>query len=164
MGADHAPPTPAASPLPSDPFRLQRFVDAQDGVYERALGELRAGRKRTHWIWFVFPQLTGLGASAMAQEYGIASLDEAVAYLRHPLLGPRLVECVAAVVSVAVEGRSAQDIVGADAVKLRSSLTLFAEAGPDDAVFRDALGACFDGRADPRTLELLAARGPTRSA
>jgi len=164
MGADHAPPTPAASPPPSDPFRLQRFVDAQDGVYERALGELRAGRKRTHWIWFVFPQLAGLGASAMAQEYGIASLDEAVAYLRHPLLGPRLAECVSAVVAIAVEGRSVEDIVGADAVKLRSSLTLFAEAGADDAVFRDALGACFDGRPDPRTLELLAARGPTRSA
>ena len=106
MGADHAPPTPAASPAPSDPFRLQRFVDAQDGVYERALGELRAGRKRTHWIWFVFPQLTGLGSSAMSQEYGISSLDEAVAYLRHPLLGPRLVECVEAVASRSRDGPS----------------------------------------------------------
>jgi uncharacterized protein (DUF1810 family) len=165
MGADHAPPTPAARPArsaSSDPFRLQRFVDAQNGVYERALGELRAGRKRTHWIWFVFPQLAGLGSSAMSQEYGISSLDEAVAYLRHPLLGPRLVECVEAV--LAVEGRSVEDIVGPDAVKLRSSLTLFSEADPDRTVFRDALTRCFGGRRDQRTLELLTADGPTRSA
>ena len=162
MGADHAPRTHAASPASSDPFQLHRFVDAQDGVYERALGELRAGRKRTHWIWFVFPQLSGLGFSAMSQEYGISSLDEAVAYLRHPLLGPRLVECVEAV--LAVEGRSAEDIVGPDAVKLRSSLTLFCEADPDITVFRDALERCFGGRPDQRTLDLLAAHGPTRSA
>jgi uncharacterized protein (DUF1810 family) len=167
MGADHAPTSPSAPAdpsAPSDPFRLQRFVDAQDGVYERALRELRAGRKRTHWIWFVFPQLVGLGSSAMAQEYGISSREEAVAYLHHPLLGPRLVECVEAVVAVAGEGRSVEDIVGPDAVKLRSSLTLFAEAEPDVTVFRDALGQCFGGRTDRRTLELLAARGPTRSA
>ena len=162
MGADHAPSTPDARPASSDPFRLQRFVDAQDGVYQRALGELRAGRKRTHWIWFVFPQLAGLGSSAMSQEYGISSLEEAVAYLRHPLLGPRLVECVEAV--LAVEGRSVEDIVGPDAVKVRSSLTLFAEADPDSPVFRDALEQCFAGRADQRTLELLAARGPARPA
>jgi uncharacterized protein (DUF1810 family) len=164
MGADDAPPTEAARSSPSDPFRLQRFVDAQDGVYERALGELRAGRKRSHWIWFVFPQLAGLGSSAMSQEYGISSLDEAVAYLHHPLLGPRLVECVEAVVAVAAEGRSVEDVVGPDAVKLRSSLTLFAEADPEVAVYRDALGECFGGRTDERTLKLLAARGPTRSA
>jgi len=170
MGADHAPTppatptTPAAPADPADPFRLQRFVDAQDGVYERALGELRAGRKRSHWIWFVFPQLAGLGSSAMSLEYGISTLDEAVAFLRHPLLGPRLVECVEAVVAVAAEGRSVEDIVGPDAVKLRSSLTLFAEAGPEISVFRDALGQGFGGRPDQRTLELLAARGPTRSA
>ena len=170
MGADHAPTTPATPTAPTtpaapaDPFRLQRFVDAQDGVYERALGELRAGRKRSHWIWFVFPQLAGLGSSAMSLEYGISTLDEAVAFLRHPLLGPRLVECVAAVVAVAGEGRSVEDIVGPDAVKLRSSLTLFSEADPDCTVFRDALGQCFGGRSDQRTLDLLAAHDPTRSA
>lgn len=159
MGAEHTPP---AATAPPDPFRLQRFVDAQDGVYERALGELRAGRKRTHWIWFVFPQLAGLGSSAMSHEYAISSLDEAVAYLRHPLLGPRLVECVGAV--LAVEGRSIEDIVGPDAVKVRSSLTLFGQADPDATVFRDALAVCFAGRSDHRTLELLTARGPTRPA
>ena len=148
----------------TDEFDLDRFVAAQDDgqTYERALTELRAGRKRTHWIWFVFPQLTGLGSSAMSQEYGIASLDEAVAYLRHPVLGPRLVECVEAM--LAVEGRSVEDIVGPDAVKFRSSLTLFSAADPDLTVLRDALGQCFGGRSDQRTLDLLAAHGPTRSA
>jgi len=159
MGAEHPPP---ASTPPPDPFRLQRFVDAQDGVYDRALGELRAGRKRTHWIWFVFPQLAGLGSSAMSHEYAISSLDEAVAYLRHPLLGPRLVRCVDAV--LAVEGRAIEEIVGPDAVKVRSSLTLFAQADPDATVFRDALDVCFGGEPDQRTLELLAARGPSGPA
>ena len=162
MGADHAPPPPDEPPAPADPFRLERFVDAQDGVYERALGELRAGRKRTHWIWFVFPQLAGLGSSPMSREYAITSLDEAVAYLRHPLLGRRLVECVEAV--LAASGRPIEDILGPDAVKLRSSMTLFARADPDAAVFRTALEDCFDGRADQRTLELLAARSATDPA
>ena len=155
MGADHAPRTS------SDPFRLQRFIHAQEGVYERALGELAAGRKRTHWIWFVFPQVSGLGSSAMSQEYAISSLDEAVAYLRHPLLGPRLVDCVEAVLAAA---RPVEEVLGADAVKLRSSLTLFARADPAATVFPAALEQCFAGRADQRTLELLAARGPARPA
>jgi uncharacterized protein (DUF1810 family) len=161
MGADHAPRTAAASGAPPDPFRLQRFVDAQEGVYERALRELEAGRKRTHWIWFVFPQLSGLGSSAMSQEYAISSLAEAVAYLRHPLLGPRLVECVDAVLAAA---RPVEEVLGPDTVKLRSSLTLFAQADPDATVFRAALEQSFAGRADQRTLELLASRGPARPA
>jgi uncharacterized protein (DUF1810 family) len=161
MGADHAPPGTPRRGESSDPFRLQRFVVAQEGVYQRALGELHAGRKRTHWIWFVFPQLAGLGSSAMSQEYAISSLDEAVAYLAHPLLGPRLVECVKAVLAAA---GTVEDVLGPDAVKLRSSLTLFARADPDSPVFRDALEQCFAGRADQRTLELLAARGPARPA
>jgi uncharacterized protein (DUF1810 family) len=135
---------------------LQRFVDAQDrgGVYQQALTELRAGRKRTHWIWFVFPQLAGLGQSAMSREYAISSLDEAAAYLRHPVLGPRLVECVDAV--RAARGRSIDEVFGPDAVKFRSSMTLFARADPTSDTFRDALDECCGGREDPRTVALLA--------
>jgi uncharacterized protein (DUF1810 family) len=135
---------------------LQRFVDAQDrgGVYQQALTELRAGRKRTHWIWFVFPQLAGLGQSAMSREYAISSLDEAAAYLRHPVLGPRLVECVDAV--RAATGRSIDEVFGPDAVKFRSSMTLFARADPTSDTFRDALDECCGGREDPRTVALLA--------
>jgi uncharacterized protein (DUF1810 family) len=144
------------SPGTPDPFRLQRFVDAQDrgGVYQQALTELRAGRKRTHWIWFVFPQLAGLGQSAMSREYAISSLDEAAAYLRHPVLGPRLVECVDAV--RAATGRSIDEVFGPDAVKFRSSMTLFARADPTSDTFRDALDECCGGREDPRTVALLA--------
>ena len=151
----------AAGPGPPgtpDPFRLQRFVDAQDrgGVYQQALAELRAGRKRAHWIWFVFPQLAGLGQSAMSREYAISSLDEAAAYLRHPVLGTRLVECVDAV--RAAKGRSIEDVLGPDAVKFRSSMTLFAHAEGEPGAtttFRDALDECCGGREDPRTLALL---------
>ena len=118
----------------TDPFDLARFVDAQDssGTYQRALRELRAGRKSSHWMWFVFPQITGLGHSPMARRYSIASLPEAQAYLRHPVLGPRLLDCVAAVNQT--EGRSAEQIFGSiDAQKLRSSMTLFLRADPDRA-------------------------------
>ena len=134
----------------ADPFNLQRFVDAQAGVYEAALAELAAGRKRTHWMWFVFPQLVGLGSSPMAQAYAISGLEEARAYLAHPVLGPRLLACTNAV--NAVEGRSAHEIFGSpDDLKFRSSMTLFARAAPEEPAFRAALGKYFDGAEDPRT-------------
>jgi uncharacterized protein (DUF1810 family) len=133
---------------------LQRFIAAQDGVYADALAELRAGRKRTHWMWFVFPQLAGLGSSATAQRYGIASLDEARAYLDDPVLGPRLRECAAAM--LAADGTSATEILGyPDDLKLRSSMTLFARAAGDPAVFQAVLDRYYDGP-DTRTLDLLA--------
>lgn len=139
----------------SDVFELQRFVDAQARNYDLALAELRAGRKDSHWMWYVFPQIAGLGVSAMAQTYAIGSLAEARAYLAHPVLGVRLLECVAAV--VAVNGRSAREIFGGpDDMKLRSSLTLFARAAPGGTLFRRALDLYFDGEPDPRTLEILA--------
>ncbi|MBL8552693.1 MAG: DUF1810 domain-containing protein [Phenylobacterium sp.] len=137
-------------------FDLERFVDAQDadGVYDRALAELKAGRKQSHWMWFVFPQLRGLGMSHMAQRYGLAGLPEAAAYLGDPVLGPRYRACVAALNRH--EGLSANEIMGTpDDLKLRSSLTLFALAAPNEAGVRAALGRYFDGRPDPRTLELL---------
>lgn len=138
-----------------DIFHLQRFVDAQGRNYDVAVAELRAGRKDSHWMWYVFPQIAGLGVSAMAQTYAIASLAEARAYLAHPVLGARLVDCVAAL--VALKGRSAREIFGRpDDVKLRSSLTLFAQAAPDAPLFRQALELYFDGAPDPRTLEILA--------
>jgi uncharacterized protein (DUF1810 family) len=135
---------------------LQRFVDAQDGVIESVRDELRAGRKRSHWMWFVFPQLKGLGASGTAQFYGIASLDEARAYLAHPVLGPRLRECCA--LMAAVPGRSAHEILGSpDDLKFRSCLTLFAAAAPQEALFREGLERFYGGEPDPRTLALCGA-------
>jgi uncharacterized protein (DUF1810 family) len=134
----------------SDPFELARFVKAQRGNYEQALQELTAGRKRSHWMWFVFPQITGLGSSPMAQRYAIGSMDEAQAYLRHPILGSRLRTCTAAVNQVT--GRSAHDIFGApDDAKFRSSMTLFALADAELPEFRIALARYFDGEDDPRT-------------
>jgi uncharacterized protein (DUF1810 family) len=138
----------------SDPFDLTRFVEAQATTYEAALAELRAGRKRSHWMWFVFPQVAGLGASPMAQRYAISGIEEARAYLQHPILGPRLRACTEAV--NAVEGRSAHEIFGSpDDLKFRSSLTLFAQAAPDEPWFRKALETYFDGAPDPRTLQAL---------
>jgi uncharacterized protein (DUF1810 family) len=132
---------------------LERFVSAQDGVYPEALAELKAGRKRTHWMWFVFPQIAGLGASATAQRYAIASLDMARAYLAHPVLGPRLRECARTL--LAIDGRSATDIFGyPDDLKLRSSMTLFARAADDPEVFEAVLDRYYDGP-DQRTLERL---------
>ncbi|MDO3635953.1 DUF1810 domain-containing protein [Mycolicibacterium arseniciresistens] len=137
-----------------DPFDLQRFVTAQEPVYDTVLAELRAGRKRTHWIWFVFPQLRGLGRSATADRFGIASLAEARAYLEHPVLGPRLRECTRLVQRL--EGRSAEDVFGfPDVLKVRSSMTLFARAAADDADFAAVLEKFYDGE-DPATVELLA--------
>ncbi|OBH52209.1 calpastatin [Mycobacterium mantenii] len=138
----------------SDPFDLERFVGAQASVYGDVVDELRSGRKRTHWMWFVFPQLRGLGGSPTAVHYGISSLDEARAYLRHELLGPRLREC-ARLVS-AVQGRSVGQIFGSpDDLKLRSSMTLFARATDDNEDFIAVLDKYYDGRHDPRTLERL---------
>ena len=137
-----------------DPFDLERFVSAQRPVYGTVLAELRAGRKRTHWMWFVFPQVLGLGHSATSTHYAIRSLEEARRYLDHPVLGARLVECVEAI--LAVEGRSASHIFGyPDDLKLGSSMTLFAEAAGPDSVFARVLGKYFDGRRDSQTLELL---------
>ncbi|OBK25649.1 DUF1810 domain-containing protein [Mycobacterium asiaticum] len=133
-----------------DRFDLQRFVDAQDRVYEDVVQELRAGRKRSHWMWFVFPQLRGLGSSPTADHYGISSLGEARAYLEHDLLGPRLRECVRLVNDI--EGRSAGQIFGSpDDLKLRSSVTLFARATDDNQDFVALLDKYYGGEEDPRT-------------
>jgi uncharacterized protein (DUF1810 family) len=135
-------------------FDLQRFVDAQAPLYSQVTAELAAGEKRSHWMWFVFPQLKGLGRSAMAERYGIAGAGEARAYLAHALLGPRLVECTRLV--LAVRGRTALEILGApDDVKFRSSMTLFDRVAPEQREFAEALHQYFDGRPDERTLALL---------
>ena len=135
-------------------FNLERFVDAQIGVYDTALAELRAGHKRTHWMWFIFPQIAGLGHSAMAQRYAIRSADEAAAYLAHPVLGPRLRACAAAVASH--HDRGVDEIFGhPDNLKFHSSMTLFADVAPHEAIFQTCLDQFFDGRADPATLERL---------
>jgi uncharacterized protein (DUF1810 family) len=134
---------------------LERFVQAQAPVIEQALRELQAGRKQSHWMWFVFPQIAGLGRSPTARFYAIPSLDEARRYLVHPVLGTRYRECCQAVMHV--RDRSAHDIFGSpDDLKFRSSLTLFAEAAPGEALFRDLLEKYFDGELDGTTLELLA--------
>jgi uncharacterized protein (DUF1810 family) len=139
-------------------FDPARFVDAQASVYDAVLAELRTARKRSHWMWFVFPQLKGLGHSATAQFYGLASRAEAQAYWRHPLLGPRLREC-AALLLQAPPGQSALQILGSpDDLKLRSCMTLFAEVAPQEPVFKAVLQRYFDGQPDPRTLDLLDAR------
>ena len=138
----------------SDPFGLQRFVDAQNPVYEEVRAELRIGRKRGHWMWFIFPQLRGLGSSAIAGAFGISSRQEAVAYLAHPVLGPRLRECTRLV--NLVEGRAISQIFGyPDDLKFRSSMTLFASVASGDQVFKDALDKYFDGEPDSLTLDLL---------
>lgn len=140
-------------------YGLDRFVWAQEGVIDRAVAELEAGEKQSHWMWFVFPQMRGLGMSPMAQRYGIASLDEAQAYLAHPLLGERLRRCTRAVLDV--EGRTLHDIFGSpDDMKFRSSMTLFTLAAADtDPLFREALDRYCGGRMDERTLALLGRQG-----
>jgi uncharacterized protein (DUF1810 family) len=138
----------------SDPFGLQRFVDAQAPVYQRVLGELRQGQKQSHWMWFVFPQLAGLGHSPMARRFALASREEAAAYLDHGVLGPRLRECTALVNAVA--GKTIRDILGSpDDLKFCSSMTLFAAASPDPA-FATAIAKFYGGKPDPKTLRLLA--------
>jgi uncharacterized protein (DUF1810 family) len=143
----------------NDAHDLERFVEAQTHCYPRVLEELAAGEKASHWMWFIFPQLRGLGMSSTARRFGLSGLEEARAYLAHPLLGARLRECTRLV--LAVEGRSAHEIFGSpDDLKLRSCLTLFAQAAapsaaPDTRVFGEALAKYYGGEPDPRTLELL---------
>jgi uncharacterized protein (DUF1810 family) len=139
-----------------DPFKLGRFVEAQAPVVEAAMSELKAGRKRSHWMWFIFPQLAGLGVSPTARFFGISGLEEAQAYLAHPVLGPRLRACTQAM--LALEGRSLNGILGSpDDLKFCSSMTLFDRAADGrELLFREALARYCEGEQDPRTLELLA--------
>jgi uncharacterized protein (DUF1810 family) len=140
----------------TDPFNLQRFVDAQAPVYDTVVRELAAGEKRSHWMWFVFPQIAGLGLSPTSAFYAIASLDEAKAYLAHPVLGSRLDDCARLV--LASEGRTARQIFGAvDEMKFRSSMTLFGRSRSGPSVFADCLDAFFAGERDPATLAKLGA-------
>ncbi len=137
-----------------DPFDLQRFVDAQDPVFATACAELRNGRKRTHWIWFIFPQIAGLGASQMSRAFAIASRDEAAAYLRHPVLGARLEDCTR--LALRADVPSANALFGTpDDLKFHASMTLFAEATPPDSIFRDALQKYFGGEPHRQTMERL---------
>ena len=137
-----------------DPYNMRRFLDAQDPVYAQVCSELRAGRKRSHWMWFIFPQIQGLGYSPLAKKFAISSVDEAKAYLDHPILGARLKEFCRLVNRV--EGRSIEEIFGyPDDLKFRSSMTLFAHAASDDQIFRDALEKYFNGEDDPATVERL---------
>lgn len=137
-----------------DRFRLQRFVDAQRPVYSAVLSELRAGRKRSHWMWFVFPQIAGLGHSVTSQTFAMSSVAEAAAYLAHPTLGPRLRECAALVAGI--EGRSIEQIFDhPDDLKFHSSMTLFARAAPHEPVFASCLEKYFGGQPDPHTLARL---------
>ena len=142
-------------PVPvDDPYNLSRFVDAQSLVYEQVCAELREGRKRSHWMWFIFPQIKGLGHSQLARRFAISSLEEAQAYLKHPILGLKLRECTRMVNQV--KGRSIDQIFGSpDDLKFRSSMTLFARVAPDDQVFNEALQKYFGGEPDPSTLERL---------
>jgi uncharacterized protein (DUF1810 family) len=139
-----------------DPYDLRRFVAAQDagGTYQRAAAELRNGRKTSHWMWFIFPQIAGLGYSPAAQAYAISGLDEARAYLAHPVLGARLTECAA--ILAGLPGRTPEHVLGeVDALKLRSSMTLFMRAAPGEPVFRQVLDQYFDGVPDPATEQRL---------
>jgi uncharacterized protein (DUF1810 family) len=137
-----------------DPYDLDRFVRAQERDYEHALSEIRSGRKRSHWMWYIFPQFEGLGFSSTSRRYAIKSVAEAEAYLRHPILGPRLLESVQAILGV--DGRSALEVFGSpDDMKLRSSATLFASVSPVGSVFEQLLDRYFGGKPDDKTLRLL---------
>ncbi|MGO8246378.1 DUF1810 domain-containing protein [Rhizobium johnstonii] len=137
-------------------YKLHRFIDAQNGIYERALSELKAGRKTSHWMWFVFPQIAGLGTSAMAEKYAIRSAEEAAAYLADPILSSRLLRCVEAILSV--DGRSANEILGSpDDLKLRSSMTLFAAISDHGSPFHQVIDHFYHGKFDERTIEILSA-------
>jgi uncharacterized protein (DUF1810 family) len=145
----------------SDPHELQRFVAAQEDVYDSIVKELRSGAKRSHWMWFIFPQIAGLGHSAMARKFAIASAEEAVAYLGHPLLGPRLQQCTELV--LAVDNRSINAILGSpDDMKFCSSMTLFAETADDSAIFRTAIEKYYAGHFDQATLEILGKARPSQ--
>jgi uncharacterized protein (DUF1810 family) len=146
----------------SDPHALSRFLEAQAHNYSAALRELRAGAKQSHWMWYVFPQVAGLGFSSMAQRYAIRTQEEARAYLAHPVLGPRLVECAEALLEV--KDRSAEQIMGnPDCLKLQSSLTLFSAISPPASVFDRVLEKYYDGAKDPKTLQYLARDGSARA-
>jgi uncharacterized protein (DUF1810 family) len=141
--------------MTSDLYNLARFLKAQGPVYEQAIAEIRAGRKRSHWMWYVFPQFKGLGSSPTSIHYAIGSAHEAAAYLGHPILGPRLMECSEA--TLQLENRSALEIFGSpDDLKLRSSSTLFAAVSPEGSVFHRIIDKYFDGEQDVRTIELMA--------
>lgn len=140
--------------MPADPFNLRRFLAAQDAVYQQVLEELSAGRKQTHWMWFIFPQLAGLGSSELARHFALSSRQEAMAYHAHEILGARLRDCTGLVLHV--EGRSAREIFGTpDDLKFRSSMTLFAAAAPQERIYRDALGKYFAAQPDERTHRLV---------
>ena len=140
--------------MPEDPHQLDRFLVAQEGIYEQALVELRSAKKRTHWIWYVFPQLDGLGSSPTARFYSIKSIDEAKAYLLHPVLGPRLIECAEAL--LAIQGKTATEILGfPDDLKLRSSATLFSTVSEPDSVLSRIIDQYFHSNPDQKTLDLL---------
>jgi uncharacterized protein (DUF1810 family) len=142
------------SEIADDPHNLKRFVDAQENDYERALSEIKNGRKRSHWMWYIFPQFDGLGFSSTTKRYSIKSIAEAEAYLKHSVLGPRLLKCCEAVLDV--EGRSAFDIFGSpDDMKLKSCATLFASVSPPGSVFERLLQKYFDAERDEKTLRLL---------
>lgn len=136
-----------------DPFDLNRFISAQDQVYDRVLAELKNGRKRSHWMWYIFPQLDGLAQSTTSKYYAIKNLEEAIAYLNHPVLGARIIECAKTI--VAIEGKTVSEMFGyPDDLKLFSSMTLFSEVA-DDSIFADVLDKYFQGERDDRTLQLL---------
>jgi uncharacterized protein (DUF1810 family) len=140
--------------MTNDPYNLQRFVDAQKPLYKQVCAELRAGRKTSHWIWFIFPQIAGLGYSPMAQRFAISGREEAVSYLQHPVLGPRLAECTRLVNAHA--GRDIVEMLGdIDAIKFRSSMTLFAKVADDNGIFLEALQTFCRGEMDELTLEKL---------
>lgn len=137
-----------------DPHDLQRFITAQEQDYDSALGELMAGRKESHWIWYIFPQVAGLGFSSMAERYAIRHITEANAYLEHDLLGSRLIECCATILRI--DGRRIEDIMGSpDDIKLRSSMTLFKAVSSSGSVFEDVLNKFYNGFEDARTIEFL---------
>jgi uncharacterized protein (DUF1810 family) len=147
--------SPERSRDTEDPFDLARFATAQEGVYKRALAEIQAGNKQTHWMWFIFPQIDGLGFSSTAKHYAIKGPEEARRYLAHPALGPRLRECAEAI--LAAEGRSASEILGTpDDLKLKSSMTLFETVGGQNSVFGRVLDKYYQGKRDTRTLDILA--------
>jgi len=143
-----------ASNRSDDPFDLERFVKAQTGCYAQVLAEIRSGRKTTHWMWFIFPQIAGLGSSSTSRYYAIRDHSEAEAYLEHPVLGPRLIECCEAVLSL--DGISALQLLGwPDDLKLKSSMTLFALVSPSDDAFQKVLDKFFEGESDDKTIDLL---------
>lgn len=138
----------------TDPYNLNRFVDAQEAVYSGVIAELKRGQKNGHWIWFIFPQIAGLGGSSMSRRYSLSSIQEARAYNAHPILGPRLAECTRIV--LAVRDRSVEQIFGdLDALKFRSCMTLFSIADPENEIFQRAVDRCFEGLPDTLTLKVL---------